>query len=58
MKSIKSKIWVGMLSVVLIGSTLIGVFTALLNARGIDALLKKTRTGHSDGGQRGPVANG
>ncbi len=42
MKSIKSKIWVGMLSVVLIGSTLIGVFTALLNARGIDALLKKT----------------
>ncbi len=36
MKSIKSKIQITMLSVVLIGSVLIGVITALLNASGID----------------------
>ena len=42
MKSIKSKIQVSMLSVVLIGSVLIGVFTALINASGTDAMMKKT----------------
>ncbi|WP_251491805.1 methyl-accepting chemotaxis protein [Otoolea muris] len=42
MKSIKSKILVSMLSVVLIGSILIGTITALLNAGGIDALMEKT----------------
>lgn len=42
MKSIKSKILIGMLSVVLIGSILLGVITALLNAGGIDELMKKT----------------
>ena len=34
MKSIKSKIQISMLSVVLVGSVLIGVITALLNAAG------------------------
>ncbi len=42
MKSIKSKIQISMLSVVLIGSVLIGVITALLNASGIDDVLSKT----------------
>ena len=42
MKSIKSKIQVSMLSVVLIGSVLIGVITALLNASGIDDVMTKT----------------
>lgn len=42
MKTIKSKILIGMLSVVLIGSTLIGVITAFLNAGGIDTLMEKT----------------
>ena len=42
MKSIKSKIQVSMLSVVLIGSVLIGVITALLNATGIDDVMTKT----------------
>ncbi len=42
MKSIKSKIQVSMLSVVLIGSVLIGVITALLNAAGIDDVMTKT----------------
>ena len=42
MKSIKSKILVSMLSVVLVGSILIGAITALLNARGIDVLMQKT----------------
>lgn len=42
MKSIKYKILVGMLSVVLFGSTLIGIITALLNAGGIDTLMQKT----------------
>lgn len=42
MKSIKSKILTCMLSVVLIGSILIGVVSALMNAAGIDALMKKT----------------
>ena len=42
MKSIKYKILVGMLSVVLLGSTLIGIITALLNAGGIDTLMQKT----------------
>ena len=36
MKSIKSKIQFSMLSVVLVGSILIGVITTILNARGID----------------------
>ena len=39
MKSIKSKIQVSMLAVVLLGSILIGVITAILTARGIDDLL-------------------
>ncbi len=42
MKSIKSKIQVSMLSVVLVGSVLIGVITALLNASGIDDVMTKT----------------
>lgn len=42
MKSIKSKIQISMLSVVLIGSVLIGVITALLNANGIDSIMTKT----------------
>ncbi len=42
MKSIKSKIQVSMLAVVLIGSILIGVITAFLNARGIDDMMTKT----------------
>ncbi|NBI10568.1 methyl-accepting chemotaxis protein [Colidextribacter sp. OB.20] len=42
MKSIKSKIQISMLSVVLIGSALIGVITALLNASGIDDVTTKT----------------
>lgn len=42
MKTIKSKILVSILTVVLAGSTLIGVITALLNARGIDILMEKT----------------
>nr|WP_326212804.1 methyl-accepting chemotaxis protein [uncultured Oscillibacter sp.] len=42
MKSIKSKIQISMLSVVLIGSALIGVITALLNASGIDDVMEKT----------------
>ncbi len=42
MRSIKSKIQISMLVVVLIGSTLIGVITAFLNARGIDDMMTKT----------------
>ena len=42
MKSIKAKIQISMLSVVLIGSVLIGVITALLNAGGIDDVMTKT----------------
>ncbi len=42
MKSIKSKIQISMLSVMLIGSVLIGVITALLNASGIDDMMAKT----------------
>ena len=41
-KSIKSKIQISMLSVVLVGSVLIGVITALLNASGIDDVMTKT----------------
>ncbi len=42
MKSIKSKIQISMLSVVLVGSVLIGIITALLNASGIDDVMSKT----------------
>ena len=42
MKSIKSKIQISMLSVVLVGSVLIGVITTLLNASGIDDVMTKT----------------
>ncbi len=42
MKSIKSKIQVSMLSVVLLGQVLIGIITALLNAGGIDDVMIKT----------------
>ena len=42
MKSIKSKIQISMLSVVLASSVLIGVITALLNASGIDDVMTKT----------------
>lgn len=42
MKSIKSKIQASMLSVVLVGSILIGIVTALLNAQGIDYTMEKT----------------
>ena len=41
MKSIKSKIQISMLSVVLVGFVLIGVITALLNASGIDDTMTK-----------------
>ena len=41
MRSIKSKILFRMLSVVLIGSVVIGIITALLNATGIDRLMEK-----------------
>ncbi len=42
MKSIKSKIQVSMLSVVLAGAVLIGIITAILNAAGIDDVMTKT----------------
>ncbi|MCI8505966.1 MAG: methyl-accepting chemotaxis protein [Lachnospiraceae bacterium] len=42
MKSIKSKIQISMLAAVLVGSILIGVITALLNASGIDDMMAKT----------------
>lgn len=42
MKSIKLKIQVSMLAVVLAGSVLIAVITAFLNARGIDTMMEKT----------------
>lgn len=42
MKSIKSKIQISMLSVMLVGSVLIGVITAMLNATGIDDMMTKT----------------
>lgn len=42
MKSIKSKIQISMLSVVLVGSMLIGVITALLNARDRNDMVTKT----------------
>ena len=42
MRSIKAKIQISMLLVVLVGSTLIGVITAFLNANGIDTLMEKT----------------
>lgn len=42
MKSIKSRIFLRMLSVVAIGSMLIGIITAFMNARGIDTLQEKT----------------
>ena len=42
MKSIKSKIQISMLSVVLVGAVLIGVITALLNSSGIDDVMTKT----------------
>jgi len=42
LKSIKSKIQISMLSVVLAGSVLIGLITALLNASGIDDVMTKT----------------
>ncbi len=42
MKSIKSKIQISMLLVVLVSSILIGVITALLNANGIDEMMTKT----------------
>lgn len=42
MKSIKSKIQISMLAVVLIGSVLIGIITAFLNANGIDSMMEKT----------------
>ncbi|MCI8567641.1 MAG: hypothetical protein HFI39_15290 [Lachnospiraceae bacterium] len=42
MRSIKSKIQISMLAVVLVGSILIGVITALLNASGIDDVMTKT----------------
>ena len=58
MKSIKSKIQVSMLSVVLVGSVLIGVITALLNARGIDDVMTKTWARHTDGRRRCGVENG
>ncbi len=41
-KSIKSKIQISMLLVVLVSSILIGVITALLNANGIDEMMTKT----------------
>ncbi len=42
MKSIKSKIQISTMIVVLIGSILIGVVTAFLNASGIDSVMEKT----------------
>ncbi len=42
MRSIKSKIQVSMLAVVLVSSILIGVITAFLNASGIDDVITKT----------------
>ncbi|GFI61711.1 methyl-accepting chemotaxis protein PctB [Clostridiales bacterium] len=42
MKSIKLKIQVSMLSIVLFSSVLIGTITAFLNASGIDTLMEKT----------------
>lgn len=42
MKSIKLKIQFSMLAVVLIGSILIGIITAFLNASGIDDMMAKT----------------
>ena len=42
MRSIKAKILLRMLSVVLIGSVSIGLITALMNASGIDKLMEKT----------------
>lgn len=42
MKSIKLKIQISMLAVVLIGSILIGVITAFLNAHGIDDMMTNT----------------
>ena len=42
MKSIKSRIFLRMLSVVAIGSILIGIITAFMNASGIDTLQEKT----------------
>lgn len=42
MKTIKSKIQISMLAVVLIGSVLIGIITAFLNASGIDDMMTKT----------------
>lgn len=42
MKSIKSKIQISMLLVVLVSSVLIGVITAFLNASGIDDMMTKT----------------
>lgn len=42
MKSIKSKIQISMLAVVLVGSVLIGTITALLNASGINDVMEKT----------------
>ncbi|MCI8440954.1 MAG: methyl-accepting chemotaxis protein [Provencibacterium sp.] len=42
MKSIKSKIQISMLSVALVGSVMLGVITALLNASGIDDVMSKT----------------
>lgn len=42
MKSIKSKIQISMLAVVLVSSVLIGIITSLLNARGIDDVMEKT----------------
>lgn len=41
MKSIKSKIQISMLAVVLVGSVLIGTITALLNASGINDVMEK-----------------
>lgn len=42
MRSVKSKIQISMLAVVLVGSVLIGVITAFLNANGIDDMMTKT----------------
>lgn len=42
MKKIKTKIFVCMLSVVLVGSIAIGVISTLMNARGIDSVLEST----------------
>lgn len=42
MKSIKLKIFISMLSIVMVGSILIGIITAFMNAKGIDSLQEKT----------------